>query len=243
MNATSLETASQTQKLRKAIFWAAGFAAILWSIKLFEFVAGINFTGLGILPQHALGLLGILFSPLIHSSWAHLAANTGPVLILGAALLYGYPRSAKIALPVIYLVTGVIVWLFARPHYHIGASGLTFGMLFFVTVIGFLRRDKQAIALALVSFFLYGGMMGGLLPENERISFETHIAAACLGVILAFVLKNHDPPPPRKVYSWELEDEEDDGVDWGEFLDGDEHDDGDEFEEESRHRTPKRYLH
>lgn len=242
MNDAVTETARQAQKLRGAIFWAVGFAAILWSIKLFEFAAGTNFIGLGILPQHVSGLLGILFAPLIHSSWEHLAANTGPVLILGAALLYGYPRSAKIVLPAIYLLTGVIVWLFARPHYHVGASGLTFGMLFFITMIGFLRWDKPAIALALASFFLYGGMMGGLFPESERISYETHIAAACLGVILAFVLKNHDPPPPRKVYSWELEDE-DDGVDWDEFLDGEKLDDDDEFEEHQRSRNPSRYLH
>lgn len=241
MNDMSLETANQARRLRKAILWAAGFTAILWSIKLFEYLANTNFIGLGILPQHASGLLGILFAPLIHSSWIHLAANTGPVFILGATLLYGYPRSARIVIPAVYLLTGLVVWLFARPHYHVGASGLTFGLLFFITIIGFLRWDKHALALALVSFFLYGGMMGGLFPEKEGISFETHIAAACLGAILAFVLKNHDPPPPRKVYSWELEGEEDDGIDWGEFL-GDEEGD-DELEEEQQQRPPKRYLH
>lgn len=241
MNDTSPETAAQAKRLRKALILAASFAVVLWSIKLFEFFAGINFIGLGILPRHVGGLLGILFAPLIHTSWLHLAANTGPVFILGATLLYGYPRSARIVIPVIYLGTGLIVWLFARPHYHIGASGLTFGMLFFITIIGLLRWDKQAIALAMVSFFLYGGMMGGLFPDSEKISFETHIAAACLGIILAFVLKHHDPPPPRKVYSWELEGDEDDGIDWDEFLDGEGHDD--EFEDTRRHRGPSRYLH
>lgn len=240
MNDTSPEIAAQAKRLRKALILAASFAVMLWSIKLFEFFAGINFIGLGILPRHAGGLLGILFAPLIHTSWLHLAANTGPVFILGATLLYGYPRSARIVIPVIYLGTGLIVWLFARPHYHIGASGMTFGMLFFITIIGLLRWDKQAIALAMVSFFLYGGMMGGLFPDSEKISFETHIAAACLGIILAFVLKHHDPPPPRKVYSWELEGDEDDGIDWDEFLGGEEHDDG--FEE-ARRRDPSRYLH
>lgn len=240
MHEATQEAAKQAHKLRKAIFLAAGFVAILWSIKLFELVAGTNFIGLGILPGHARGLWGILFAPLVHSSWAHLAANSGPMLILGAVLLYGYPRSARIVLPVIYLLTGIIVWLFARPYYHVGASGLTFGMLFFITVIGFLRWDKPAIALALTSFFLYGGMMGGLFPESESISYETHIAAACLGVLLAVVLKNYDPPPPRKVYSWELEGEED-GMAWDEFL-GDEENDVEDYEEERR-RGPSRYLH
>jgi membrane associated rhomboid family serine protease len=241
MSDMSQETAIQAKRLRTSLILAASFTVMLWSIKLFEFFAGINFIGLGVLPRHAGGLSGILFAPLIHTSWLHLAANTGPVFILGATLLYGYPRSAKIVIPVIYLGTGLIVWLVARPHYHIGASGLTFGMLFFITVVGLLRGDKQAIALAMVSFFLYGGMMGGLFPDSERISYETHIAAACLGVVLALVLKNHDPPPPRKVYSWELEGDEDDGIDWDEFLDGGEY--GDEFEEARRRRGPSRYLH
>ncbi|HEX7028313.1 MAG TPA: rhomboid family intramembrane serine protease [Gammaproteobacteria bacterium] len=241
MHQANQEAAKQARQLREAIFWAAGFVAVLWSIKLFEYIAGTNFIGLGILPGHIKGLWGILFAPLIHSSWAHLAANSGPMLILGAVLYYGYPRSARIVLPVIYLLTGAIVWLFARPHYHVGASGLTFGMLFFITVIGLLRWDKPAIALALASFFLYGGMMGGLFPESEGISYETHIAAAGLGVVLAFVLKNYDPPPPRKIYSWELEGDEDDGIDWDEFL-GDEENDVEDYEEERR-RGPSRYLH
>lgn len=208
MNTTSPEIADQPHRLRLSILFATFFAAMLWSIALFEFFTGADFTSLGVLPREPVGLLGILFAPLIHSSWLHLAANTGPAIILGAALLYGYPRAAKIVIPLVYLGTGLVVWLFARPVYHIGASGLTFGVMFFITAIGFLRRDKQALALALTAFFLYGGMMGGFFPEEKNISYETHIAAALIGIVLAFLLKNLDPPPPRKIYSWELEEDE-----------------------------------
>lgn len=193
--------------MRAALTAAVGFAVLLWIIKTAESLLGLDLGEHGILARRAAGLDGILWAPLIHGSWAHLAANTGPVVILATALFYGYPRSARIVLPVIYLGTGVAVWLFARPVYHIGASGLTFGMMLFISCAGLLRRDKQAIALSLAALFLYGGMLGGLAPGKPGISFETHLSAAVLGVILAFALKDLDPPPPRKVYSWELEDE------------------------------------
>jgi membrane associated rhomboid family serine protease len=148
---------------------------------------------------------GILTGALIHGSWSHLFANTLPVIILGTALLYGYPRSARIVLAAVYLGSGLGVWLFAREAYHIGASGLTFGVMFFLFVIGALRWDKRAIVLSMIVFFLYGSMIWGIFPSAPNISFESHLFGALTGVMLAIVLKNHDPAPVEKKYSWEDE--------------------------------------
>jgi len=114
------------------------------------------------------------------------------------------------ALAVIYLGSGLGVWLFARSAYHIGASGLTFGMMFFVFTIGALRWDKRAIALSLIVFFLYGGMIWGIFPTTPGISFEYHFFGAVLGVAMAVLLKNRDPAPPHKKYSWEEEQDDSD---------------------------------
>jgi membrane associated rhomboid family serine protease len=57
-------------------------------------------------------------------------------------------------------------------------------------------------------FFLYGGMIWGIFPGKPGISYESHLFGAVTGIVLAFVLRNLDPPPPRKRYSWEEEDEE-----------------------------------
>ncbi|MCP4288012.1 MAG: rhomboid family intramembrane serine protease, partial [Gammaproteobacteria bacterium] len=157
-------------------------------------------------------------APFIHASFAHLFANTAPIVVLGTMLLYGYPRAAKVLLPVVYLGGGSAVWLFAREAYHIGASGLAFGMLFFVLVIGVLRWDRRAIALSLVVFFLYGGMVWGILPQSQEISFESHLAGAVIGTVLAFLLRRRDPEPARKQYSWEREDAQDDDYDWPDEL-------------------------
>ena len=191
------------EQLRRSFILAASFAAILWLIKLTEITFDLNLVQYGIYPRRAGGLLGILWAPLIHGSLFHVFANTASILALGTALLYGYPRSAKIVIPVIYAGAGLGVWLFARSAYHIGASGLSFGMMFFVFTIGVLRWDRRAIALSLFVFVLYGGMVWGILPGNPGISFESHFFGALTGIALAFLFKNHDPAPPEKEYRWE----------------------------------------
>jgi len=163
----------------------------------------------GVFPLQASGLMGILMGPLIHGSWSHLFANTLPIIILGTALLYGYPRSAKLVLAAVWLGSGLGVWLFAREAYHIGASGLTFGVMFFLFMIGILRWDKRAIALSMIIFFLYGSMIWGVFPSEPGISYESHFFGAVTGVLLAFILRNRDPMPEEKKYSWEGEEDDD----------------------------------
>jgi len=168
-----------------------------------------TYTPYGIYPLQPGALTGILTGPLIHGSWSHLFANTLPVVILGTALFYGYPRSAIPVLTTVWLGSGLGVWLFARESYHIGASGLTFGIMFFLFVINILRWDKRAIALTMIIFFLYGSMIWGVFPSEPAISYESHLFGAVIGVLLAFVLKKHDPMPGEKKYSWEDENNED----------------------------------
>ncbi len=201
-------TQADTRRLRQSFILAASFAVALWLIKLLELTFNLNLVQYGVYPRQLGGLMGILSAPLIHSSLIHLFANSAPIIILGTALLYGYPKSARIVIPSIYVGSGLGVWLFARSSYHIGASGLTFGMMFFIFTVGALRWDRRAIALALVVFLLYGGMIWGIFPSKPNISFESHFFGAFMGVVLAFLLKHHDPAPAEKKYSWE--DEQDD---------------------------------
>lgn len=197
------------RRLRHAFLVAAAFVGLLWAIKLLELASGIVLISYGVYPLRWDGLPGILLGPLLHGSVAHLLANTAPLLVLGTALLYGYPRAAPIVLPVVYLGAGLGVWLFARPAYHLGASGLSFGMLFFLFTMGALRWDRRAIALALAVFLLYGGMIWGIFPTAPDISFEYHFFGALLGIILALLLRRVDPPPPATRYSWEDEEVDD----------------------------------
>ncbi len=201
---------NETRRLRRSAIAIGLFIGLLWLIKLADVVFALDLIQYGVQPRAISGLWGILFGPLIHGSWVHIFSNTLPLFILGTALLYGYPNAARYAIPLIFLVSGACVWVFARSSYHVGASGLTHGMMFFVFVSGVLRRDKRAIALALLVFFLYGGMVWTIFPNDPHISYESHLFGAITGVMLAFFLRNHDPTPPQKKYDWE---DEPDGAD------------------------------
>jgi membrane associated rhomboid family serine protease len=199
--------------LKRSFTIVAAFTILLWLIKMVEALIGARLYKYGIQPGQLSGLTGIFSAPLIHSSFSHLFANTAPLLILGTALLYGYPKSAKIVVPVVYIGTGLGVWLFARQTYHIGASGLTFGFMFFVFTIGAIRWDRRAIALSMVVFLLYGSMIWGIFPNEPSISYESHFFGAMSGIILAILLRNHDPNLPEKRYNWE-EDEDDNDTEY-----------------------------
>ncbi len=189
--------------LRDSILIATSFAALIWALKFFEFAVGVDFYNLGVLPRTQSGLLGILTAPLIHGSWKHLIGNTFPLILLGSMLIYGYPKSRFWALAGIWLLSGAGVWLFARSSYHLGASGITHGIFFYLFVGGILRRDRRSAALLMVAFYMYGGMLLSILPGDLGVSFESHFFGAASGAILAYVFRNRDPKPVRKRYAWE----------------------------------------
>lgn len=194
-------------RLRAAGAAAAGFVALLWIIHAAAAAGGWTLAPLGVRPGSASGLVGVVTAPLVHASAGHLLGNSLPLLVLGTAMLFGTPRAARIALPAIWIGAGLGVWLFARPSVHIGASGLAYGMMFFVFVAGVARRDRRSVALALIVFFLHGGMIWGVLPLEPGVSFEYHLAGAAVGLVCALVLQTRDPVAerPRK-YAWEGKD-------------------------------------
>lgn len=196
--------------LRTTVLTSAAFVGLLWFIHVVLALTGWSAQPLGLQPGEMAGLLGVLTAPLIHGSWVHLLGNSPALLLLGIAVLYGTPMAARTALPIIWIGSGIGVWLFAREAVHVGASGLTYGMMFFVFFIGILRRDKRSIALSLIVFFLYGSMIWGILPGDPGISFEYHLFGAIAGTFSAFLLRYHDPLPTRRRYDWEDEDPPDD---------------------------------
>lgn len=204
------EKHDEISRSRKVALGVAGFVGVIWLVHVVAVLAGWDLALLGVRPGLVDGLPGVLTAPLIHGSWGHLISNTLPLLILGTALIYGTPKAARIALPVIWLGSGLGVWLFAREAVHIGASGLTYGMMFYLFTIGILRRDRQSIALTLLVFFLYGGMIWGVFPRSPGVSFEYHLFGAIAGVICAFLLRRRDPLPERRRYDWEDEESGDD---------------------------------
>jgi membrane associated rhomboid family serine protease len=189
--------------IRSSIHIAVYFILLLWVVKLLESVLGWNLYWLGVYPRHGDALLGILSAPLIHGSWQHIMSNTLPTLLLGSILIYGYPRSRWWTLVIVWLLSGLGVWLFGRESYHFGASGLTHGMFFFLLLSGLLRRDRRSAALLMIAFFMYSGMLLSVFPGEPGVSFEYHLFGALSGLLCAFAFRHWDPKPQRKVYPWE----------------------------------------
>tara|TARA_R110000822_G_scaffold226254_5_gene358871 strand:+ start:2322 stop:3065 length:744 start_codon:yes stop_codon:yes gene_type:complete len=189
--------------LQHSILVIGGFVVLIWWLKLCEVGLGWDLHQLGVYPQTSRGLIGILTGPLIHGSWQHVISNTLPLLLLGSILIYGYPKSRWWALSIIWLLSGLGVWLFARDSYHFGASGLTHGMFFYLFMGGILRRDRRSTTLLMVAFFMYGSMLLTIFPREPGISYEYHFFGALGGVLCAIMFRYWDPKLTLKTYPWE----------------------------------------
>ncbi len=191
------------------------FVLFMWLIKIFEELMSIDLEEFGIAPLTWRGLSGILFAPLLHENFSHLSANTLPFFFLGGLLFYFYRPIAWKIFWLIWLVTGLWVWVFARgDSVHIGASGVVYGLVSFLFLSGILRRDNRLMAITLLIAFLYGGLVWGIFPQlfpHQPISWESHLMGLLAGAVLAIYYRNSEPR--RKVYDWEDDEEEDENED------------------------------
>ena len=190
--------------LALAVRLSIGFVVVLWLVHLMNWGLDLDPRPFGVRPREWLGLVGIGAAPLVHGDFAHLVANSAPLLVLGAVMLFLYPHSTLRVLPAVYLGPGLLVWLFGRDSVHLGASGLVYGLVSYVFVAGLLRRDRRAIAASLLVVMLYGTLAWGVLPIQPGVSWETHLSAAAIGLLLALALRKLDIAP-RKRYAWEDE--------------------------------------
>lgn len=148
----------------------------------------------GIYPRESIGMRGVIFAPLLHGDWSHLASNSLPFLVLGTMIIYFYPRVALRAYLIIYFLSGILVWLFARSGvFHIGLSYVVYGLVAFVFWTGVFRRSIRSIVLALLVTTFYSGMISGILPTTEvlqkNISWESHLIGGFVGIFVAYFFK------------------------------------------------------
>lgn len=197
-------------RLRNSIVAATWMVGVLWWVFVTGRLLDLDLARFGVLPQNPRGLIGVLLAPLIHASWEHLLANTLPMLILGSALFYGYPRSRTPTLLLIWILSGLGVWLWGRPNLHFGASGIAHGLLFFLFISGVIRRDNLSIVLCFVAFSMYGGMLMTIFPTEPEISFESHFFGAAAGTLCAALFHRWDPKIKPRTYSWEQTPEQED---------------------------------
>jgi len=171
---------------------------VLWVITLLDETLNLQLWRYGVLPREASGLIGIFFYPLIHADFGHIASNTLPLLLLGALTMYFYrPLAVKIFF-IIYFLSGMLIWIIGRQSYHIGASGVIYGLAGFLITSGIIRRNNNLLAISLLIVFAYGGMMAGMFPTLPQISWEGHLSGFFVGMFCAFMYRKQGPPDEKE---------------------------------------------
>jgi membrane associated rhomboid family serine protease len=164
--------------------------AMLWLVHIYQTFDGFDPGAYGIMSRRLWGIRGIVTGPLVHGSWGHLFSNSVPLFVLTFICVYFYRKVAIRAFWLIYFATGISVWFFARPVSHIGASGVVYGLVSFIFWNGIFRRSLRSIILAALVLLLYSGMFMGVLPDQEGISWESHLLGSIVGVFAAYVFKS-----------------------------------------------------
>jgi membrane associated rhomboid family serine protease len=194
------------RRLLRALNISLGFVLAL--ILAYSAQASFDWSPFAVAPHDVRGLLGVLTAPLLHGSVEHIVANASSLLILGTLAGSVYPRATAWSLPLLWIGSGLGAWVLGDAgSHHLGASGVTHGLMFLLFVLGLLRRDRAAIAAGMIAFFFYGGMLLTVLPHEAGISWQSHLGGALGGVIAALLFRRLDPALPRKRYSWEDEEE------------------------------------
>ncbi|MGL4668949.1 MAG: rhomboid family intramembrane serine protease [Saezia sp.] len=142
----------------------------------------------GLLPRHFSGLWGIFCAPWLHGDWSHLWSNLPVLLLLSVLIMWESVETYFKVSIFIILLGGLLVWLFGRTAYHIGASGWIFGLWAWLITRSYFEHNLKNFVLSAFVIFLYGGVIWGFLPQTG-VSVEGHIAGALSGIIAAASIK------------------------------------------------------
>ena len=166
---------------------------IIWAVHLLNLrFPDINFNDFGNYPREIHGLKGILFSPFIHNTddFSHIIGNSVPLFVLSWLFILSHKELFFRVIIFIWVFSGICLWLGGRPILpHIGASGVIYGLAYFLFFSGIFSKNKRQIAISLIVAFSYGSMMWGIFPGEEGISWEGHLFGAISGIIMAIYFR------------------------------------------------------
>jgi len=180
MNKTKVFAVFLPSLIFTGIIWLTYFADIYFHLNLWRF---------GLYPGKWSGLSGILTMPFIHGGLGHIINNTAPLIILTTFLFQFYNKFFFRVFIYIWLTSGLWTWVFARPSFHIGASGIIYGLAAFIFFAGIIIKEKRHIAISFLVVFLYGGIIWGMFPIDLQQSWEGHLTGFLAGTILAYFYK------------------------------------------------------
>jgi len=205
-NYITTELELERRKVTISAIIAGLLIMLLWLIIGFENYFEINLNYFGVIPRNLIGLRGILFSPLLHGDYKHLISNSIPLFFLLTGTLYFYRGLGYKVFLLIWIFSGIGIWCIGRDSIHIGASGIVYGLAVFLAISGILRNDIRLMAISMLTIFLYGGMIWGVLPLFKHVSWEAHLMGSLVGLFSAFYYRKQGPQQRQ----YDLEPDEDD---------------------------------
>lgn len=185
----SVRARSIGRAIKEHLLLLFGLLGIMWAAEIVDVLPFVNSDRYGIHPRESSGLVGIVTAPFLHADFAHLALNSVPFIVLGGTVLLSGVRVFWVVTILVTLVGGLGVWLFGPSlTNHIGASGLIFGYLGFLLARGVFEKSFSAILVAVVILIGYGGLLWGVLPGKDGVSWQGHLFGFLAGVAVARVM-------------------------------------------------------
>ncbi len=203
-----------------ALFTSSIFIIILIIIHFTGEQLSLDFYKLGVYPREIKGLLGIITHPLIHSSWGHLLANSSSLFFLLATLIYFYKDWSYLIFFLIWITEGTLLFIIGRENWHIGASGIIYGLAFFLFFSGVFSKTKSMMAVSLLMVFLYGSMIWSMTPHFVKadVSWEGHLSGAIAGFIMSIFLYSKAELSKKEPVTYNDEEDEELYNKWMESL-------------------------
>lgn len=188
---------SRGDRAKAAAKLMLGWVALLWLLEVADVVSGHALDGFGIVPRTPSELVDVVPASFVHFGFAHVAANSVPLLVLGFLAALGGIRRFAAACALIIVADGLGVWLISPSGTNTaGASGLVFGLFGFLLVTGFVERRPLGVLVGILVAAIWGGsILAGLAPTQSGISWQGHLVGLAAGVAAAFVLRRRAAGP------------------------------------------------
>ena len=179
---------------RFGLRYAIWFVVVIWVVFILEVLTGGYLAEFGIHPLDVASLPFIFASPLLHADAGHIMSNTLPGALFALLVAMSGRRVFWEVTVLCVIIGGLGTWFFGGiGTNHIGASGLIYGWLGYLLIRGFFNKSIVQIAVGVVLFFLYGGLIWGVLPQGVGISWQGHLFGFLAGAGCGIWLKSDDP--------------------------------------------------
>ncbi len=177
-------------QLKIAVEYALSFIVIFWVIMLVKYFMGVSLNFLGIFPRITDGLFpGVITAPLVHTNFQHLMANSFPFGILCSLFFFFYRKKTLLIFILVWITAGLLTWIIGRGAWHVGASTIIYALASFLVFGGIMSRKFTLMLASVIVILVYSGLIWGIFPTDEQVSWEGHLSGAVSGAIWAYLFR------------------------------------------------------